>query len=251
MMKQAGVFFIIFAFLYLMINRFRIHGALLRLFLKQGFLFSAGAIIPFMLTCGILLIAGVFEKFWFWTFSYASEYGSQVTLSEGSKIFLTQASEVMGNFYLLWGMAGIGISALFWDRTRRTHNTFLLGFSLFSFLAVCPGLYFREHYFVLILPAAACLMGIAISSLRNQILKFEPGWQFFPTLLFLIVFLLGVYSYRSFFFELSPFQACRMMYGSNPFPESIEISNYIRAHSQEQDKIAILVIPQLRGYGFR
>ena len=42
------------------------------------------------------------------------------------------------------------------------------------------------------------------------------------------------------------------MYGLNPFPESIAIAEYIKAHSKEQDKIAVLGSePQIYFYSNR
>ena len=37
---------------------------------------------------------------------------------------------------------------------------FLLGFLFFSALALCPGFYFRLHYFILVLPAVSLLAGV-------------------------------------------------------------------------------------------
>jgi hypothetical protein len=55
-----------------------------------------------------------------------------------------------------------------------------------------------------------------------------------------------------FFFRANPAQACRMMYGVNPFPESIEIAEYIKNHSVEGDKIAVIGSePQLYFYSNR
>ena len=42
------------------------------------------------------------------------------------------------------------------------------------------------------------------------------------------------------------------MYGANPFPESVEISRYIRSHSRDNDRIAILGSePQIYFYSRR
>lgn len=251
-MKQPGVFFIIFAFLYFLFNLHRMHNIPFHHFLKQGFLFLFGSIIPLVLTVGILYIVGVFEKFWFWTFLYAYEYGSNIPLSMGLEMFLNHVPNVIGHFYPLWAIAGLGISALFWDKTARTHAPFVLGFFVFSFLAVCPGLYFRNHYFVLILPTIALLIGISITSFKRLISQLKPKFQFMATIIFLVAFFLGVFQHGSFFFKLTPFQACRAMYGPNPFPESIAIAKYIKVHSKEQDKIAILGSePQIYFYSNR
>ena len=170
----------------------------------------------------------------------------------GSEIFLNQVSNIMGHFYLLWAVAGLGISTLFWDKTSRTHAPFILEFLVFSFLAICPGFYFREHYFVFILPAVSLLIGIGINSLKRLILKFRPKFQWMPAILFLMAFFIGVAQYGSFFFKLTPFEACRVLYGYNPFPESIRIAEYIKRHSKRLDKIAVLGSePQIYFYSSR
>jgi len=251
-MKQPGIFFAVFAFFFLLFSLRGAPHASFRSNLSQGLLFLLGAIMPFVMTLGILYKTGVFEKFWFWTVSYAREYSSQIPFSIGLSIFLNQVALVIGKFYLLWAVGGIGVIALFWDQTVQARAPFVLGFFVFSFLAVCPGLYFREHYFVLLLPAVALLIGIGVSSLGKLILKFQPKFRWVPTILLLVFLFMGVYSYASFFFELTPGQACRMMYGPNPFPESIPIAEYIKAHTKGGDEIAVLGSePQIYFYSSR
>jgi hypothetical protein len=252
MMKQPGVMFIIFAFLYLLFAIHHRHNIPFRSLLIQCTLFIIGSILPFLLTLVILYNIGVLERFWFWTFLYAYEYTSQIPFSLGLEILLSQVLPIMGHFYLLWAVAGLGISALFWDKTSRTHAPFILGFFIFSFLAVCPGFYFRGHYFIFILPVVSILIGIGINSLKRLILKFQPNFQWLPAVLFLAAFFIGVLQYGSFFFKLTPFEVCREMYGYNPFPESIRIAEYIKTHSKEKDKIAVLGSePQIYFYSNR
>jgi len=45
---------------------------------------------------------------------------------------------------------------------------------------------------------------------------------------------------REFLFRLSPVEACRELYGRNPFPEAIQVADYIRAHSEKDARIAVL-----------
>jgi 4-amino-4-deoxy-L-arabinose transferase-like glycosyltransferase len=252
LMKQPGIFFAIFAFCYFLFSLYRIRNIPYSLIFRQGLLFLFGAIVPFALTIGILYKAGVLEKFWFWTYLYGKEYASRVPFSMGPQIFLSQVPHIVGQFYLLWVIGGVGISAFLWDKTARTRAPFVLGFFVFSFLAVCPGLYFREHYFVLILPAVALLIGIGINSLRRLISRFQPKFRWVSTILFLVFLSVGVYSYGPFFFEIEPVQACRMTYGPNPFPESVRIAEYIKARSKKEDKIAILGSePQIYFYSNR
>jgi hypothetical protein len=252
LMKQPGIFFVIFGFLYLLFSLLRLQKAPSGLMMRQGSIFLLGAIIPFVLTCVILSRAGVLGKFWFWTFSYASEYVSEVSFSWGLKIFFHALLPVIGGFYLLWGIAGLGIIALLFEETARVHRTFVWGFLVFSFLAVCPGFYFRPHYFVFLLPVLALLIGIAIGSLKRILLRSQPEFGFVSTILFLVVFSIGIAHNGAFFFGLTPVQACRTMYGLSPFPESIEIAKYIKAHTKKGDKIAVLGSePQIYFYSDR
>jgi hypothetical protein len=73
-----------------------------------------------------------------------------------------------------------------------------------------------------------------------------------PMILFLVAIFIGVVQYGSFFFRLTPVDACRAMYAYNPFPESIRIAEYIKTHSKREDKIAVLGSePQIYFYSDR
>jgi 4-amino-4-deoxy-L-arabinose transferase-like glycosyltransferase len=81
LMKQPGILFAIFAALYWLWREWRRPFPWRELALRGGTLF-AGVALPFGLTCLILLRAGVFRSFWFWTWSYAREYGSHTSLRD-------------------------------------------------------------------------------------------------------------------------------------------------------------------------
>ncbi|WP_232367106.1 hypothetical protein [Desulfocicer vacuolatum] len=51
---------------------------------------------------------------------------------------------------------------------------------------------------------------------------------------------------------MTPVQACRSMYSINPFPESLKIAQYIKDHTRENDKIAVIGSePQIYFYSNR
>jgi hypothetical protein len=73
-----------------------------------------------------------------------------------------------------------------------------------------------------------------------------------PIFLVAAVLIGPTYILRGFFFQATPVQACRMMYGINPFPESIGIAAYIKSRSTENDKIAVIGSePQIYFYSNR
>ena len=73
------------------------------------------------------------------------------------------------NAPLLWMLAIVGATALAWDGNARRRISFLVPLAIFSFLSVCPGFYFRPHYFVLALPAVAIFTAIGARSVATLV----------------------------------------------------------------------------------
>jgi hypothetical protein len=130
----------------------------------------------------------------------------------------------------------------------------LVGAALFSFLTVCPGFIFRNHYFVTLLPAVALLAGVAVSAMVQFLSdkKMPSPVRVLPVLVVAAAIIGPIFTLSGFFFRVNPVEACRMMYGINPFPGSIEIAEYIKNHSTKDDKIAVIGSePQLYFYANR
>jgi hypothetical protein len=246
LMKQPGLFFILFAALYLLFSEW-MRGFNRRRSLPRIALFLLGSALPFAGACLWMASSGLFARFWFWTFSYASQYGNIVGLGQGLQIFWGAVSQVVAPAMLLWILAGIGVIAVFWDQKARIHSVFLLGFLTFSFAAICPGLYFRQHYFVLLLPAVALLCGVAVGQSSALVREFISGesstkmWlTIIPALVFLAALGISVYHDREFFFVSDPVAACHRLYGHNPFPEAPQIADFIRRRAGAGDQIAVI-----------
>jgi len=253
-MKQHGVFFMAFGVIYLVWSMIRKQPRDLKRVASGTGLLMFGSAIPFVVSCTALYAVGVFPKFWFWTFTYGSQYVSEVPISNAMHNFMIQAPWAIGPWGFLWGIAGIGLTAIFWNEKARLSWFFLVGFALFSFLTICPGFFFRSHYFVTMLPAVALLAGVAVSAMIQLLSERKRRFpiQIAPALLITIAMVIPTLKMSNFFFRATPAEACRMMYSVNPFPESIEIGKYIKNHSAEDDKIAVLGSePQLFFYANR
>jgi hypothetical protein len=167
---------------------------------------------------------------------------------------MARASQVGNAAPLIWGLAGIGLTVIGWDRQTRRHWPFFLLFALFSFLAICPGFYFRPHYFVLTLPAAALLAGVGVGAVARLL-----GSRTTPLIgygvggaLAIVCLAAAVISQRHFLFTQTPTEAARSTYGRNPFPESLEIADIIRSKTTEADRIAVIGSePQIYFYAAR
>ena len=212
--------------------------------------FLLGAFIPFGLTCALLAAAGVFKDFWFWTFDYARAYVSEVSLSDGVTIFVQAIRGIAAPALPLWILAAAGAAAPLWDETVRRRVRFLAVFAAGSLLSICPGFYFREHYFVLLLPAVALLAAVAVTSGGRALEKWlsaeqesarEAGLaEILPIVMLGAALLYPVFQERTFFFSLTPVQASRRTYGANPFPEAVEIARRIAADTAPDDRVAVL-----------
>jgi Dolichyl-phosphate-mannose-protein mannosyltransferase len=238
-MKQPGILFFVFAGLYWLWREWKRPFPWRNAAVRAGALL-AGLVLPFGLTCLILFRAGVFSSFRFWTWSYAREYGSMTTLREAWPMLRASLPWVVRPF-VIWEIVAVGLAAPLWSRCARAHGRFMASFFLFSVLAVCPGLYFRPHYFILLLPAAALCTGIGVSAAQRALRERQFGrlvvWL--PVLYFAVVFAISVRGQYKTYFHLDPVSLNTKIFDRDPFLEAVAVGNYIKAHSSEQDTIGV------------
>lgn len=243
LMKQHGALFVAFGGSYLLIELlFYRKGEDRRSKIHCFLLFSLGAILPYGITCVIFYLSGEFRKFWFLTFEYAKTYAAKIPLSMAWPLFKNSALPVFQSGFTIWIFAGLGSIGLFLDKRIRQRLLFISMFIVFSFLSICPGFYFRKHYFILFLPAAALLSGIGVKTMANM-LSFSTfrGIKYgLPIFIAVACLTISVYQQRTFLFKMTPFQASRSAFGINPFPEALEISRFIQSHSNKHDQIAVI-----------
>jgi hypothetical protein len=239
LMKQPAILFAVFAGLYWLWREWKQPFSRPTLALRGCALF-AGMALPFGLTCLILLWAGVLPSFWFWTWTYAREYGSIISLRQAWPMLRAAAPWVVRPF-VIWEIVAVGLTAPLWSRYARAHDGFVASFFLFSLLAVCPGLYFRPHYFILILPAAALCTGIGVCAVRQSLLERRLGTMagWIPVLFFAVVFGISVRAQYTTFLRLDPASIGEKIFARDPFSEAVAVGSYIKANSSEQDTIGL------------
>jgi hypothetical protein len=258
-MKQPGIFFALFGVAYLLYHHLflaadRPAGSSMKTLLRKISAFSLGAALPLVIILLWLFSVGVFDKFWFWTVIYASKYGTQVSLSQAFPLFWENLVSVADGFFLIWILSALGLVALFFHKELIQKRLFVLFFTLFSFLSICPGFYFRQHYFVTLLPAVAILAGVFIDFLGSK----SSAWLK-PSLakligigIFVTAALVGIVRQKDYFFRDDPIKLARSIYGGNPFPESLPVAEFIRSRTDISDRIAVLGSePQILFYADR
>jgi 4-amino-4-deoxy-L-arabinose transferase-like glycosyltransferase len=240
LMKQHGAFFVLFCLLYLLFAPEKEQDGL-RLRVGRAAVYVAGAALPYALTCVLLQRAGVFAQFWFWTVSYAGEY-SKMGARRALHAFVESSSAIVAQTAPIWILVALGLTALWWGGSARRHSRFLGLLLLCSFLSLCPGAYFRPHYFVLILPAAAILTGVAISSAIEKLadLTRSPLPLFLPILGFLLCFGGAIFHERQTYFKMNALEVFESIYPGSPFVAAAPIAEYVKNNSAPTDRIAVI-----------
>lgn len=240
--KQHGFAFSVFAALYILFDALNQRPLQWRRPALRLFLFACGVLTVFTCLCLIMAWTGVFRSFWFWTFDYASTYISQVSLRQAWHDFIKTFTAIVRAAPLLWILVGFGFFSLTTKSIAKPQRVFLLMFTIFSLVSICPGFYFRPHYFVLLLPCASLLAAATVSMFVDFLSRFSIRKIQYGAAIFLIVISLfqSIYKQRNYLFHMTPFQISRAAYWVNPFPESIKIADFIRKRTSPMDRIAVL-----------
>jgi Dolichyl-phosphate-mannose-protein mannosyltransferase len=240
LMKQHGILFAVFGFFFWAWSEWKQEASWRRL-ISRGSILTSGMILPFLITCLTIWNAGVFRQFWFWTVSYGATYEKELKFSEGWKFFRAMIPRFARplNIFL---PAGLGLTALFWNRRGREHKALILSLALFSFLAVCPGFYFRAHYFLVLLPAVALLAGLGVSAAYEYLQgrNISRAMAIIPIAFFVLSYLSALRGQRKYLFKMDSLHVHREMYAGDGFPEAMAVGDYIRDHSSSQDRVAVL-----------
>jgi 4-amino-4-deoxy-L-arabinose transferase-like glycosyltransferase len=237
--KQHAFGFILFSYFFIFWNQ--IHQKPLKLNKTSGIflIYSFFIFLPFAVTCLIMYRSGVFEKFWFWTFDYAHRYVSIVTFKEGIHEFKGNFFPILTQAPLIWILSLIGLICVILKKTLHKFAISFTAFLICSFLAVCPGLFFRQHYFMLFLPAVLIFTGAAIYSIQ-QLFNSEIKKNIVAIIIIASAWFHTFYLQRNILLEGDPVKLASIIYRENHFNEMAEIAKYIKAHSDPNDKIAVL-----------
>lgn len=240
LMKQPGLVYFAFAATFF-IYCAKVKGMDWRRVTSRTGTMLAGFAWPFLLTCVVMLWAGVFRTFAFWTISYARVYAFIVPFQAGMLELREQAHHIFFSAPLLWIMAGLGLGALILHRFRSSQAMFVGGLLAFSAVGVAGGLHFRDHYFVLLLPVAALLCGFAVEWATDLVRRRQSLWlRAAPAIVCSIAFAASFVHQREWFFPSSPIAASQLRYPGNPFVEAREIGEYLRNNTPPGTRIAVI-----------
>lgn len=212
--------------------------------LKELSYYSAGCLLPYVLTCLWLWAAGVFPEFWFWTVSYGSKYVSGIPLVKATDMTSAMLKAVVGPNLIFWLLPWVGALMMWWDdRLERDRRFLITALFLFSCLAISVGFYFREHYFILLLPVLALLIAVAVSR-SLQLLQGDQSVELFLALGVVVVAVVAMgavlFGNGAVWLTSSPRKAVENIYLSTVFGDAREVAAIIAADTKPDARIVVL-----------
>jgi hypothetical protein len=242
LMKQPGAAFFVLAIALIVWHDRRAAGRPLREAVRPIALLTAGGALPFAALLAVLWWNGALGKFWFWTFEYARAYATQTPLSAATAM-LAYALKIVGQAaWPFWVLAGAGFLLLRLVAWPKKTRVWLTALALVSTLAILPGYVFRQHYFLLVAPAAALLAGIALVSIGRLAALALPRVAANGLAVVLGLTIAGSYvmTEREYLFSMTDTELSRSLYDVNPFVEAPAIGAYLREHTAPTDRIGVL-----------
>jgi hypothetical protein len=164
-----------------------------------------------------------------------------IPLYEGFARFRHEVAGIIAASPVVWSLALLGTAVLGWHEETRRSARFLGLFAACSLAAVCTGLRFSDHYFILLLPAASLLAAAFVTALvGTEAVRRRGLARALRVGIPVAAILVTVVRERENLFFRSPVAVSRAIYGLNPFPEAVEIARWIREHSDPKDRIAVI-----------
>ncbi|MBT3515551.1 MAG: hypothetical protein HN474_09580 [Nitrospina sp.] len=213
-----------------------------------------GYFIPLTIFFIFCLLTKSLSQMFFWTFIMPSEMTPSLSITRVIEHFKILTPPIIKSSSQFFSFAFIGLLAPLWNSKLRPAMYFIILFLFISFFTMCISFYLRAHYFIYLFPAIALLTGVGFSSSYVLIKKLPliKSNKLIIIGLILLFFSYSILSQKKFLFQTNPKFASRIIYGSNPFPESLIIADYVKEHSSPEDKIAILGSePQILFYSNR
>jgi hypothetical protein len=239
LMKQQGICFNLFAVTfvigYAIVNR----TVFSTVFFRKVFYLCLGMIVPLALTYKYLDMAGVLGRCEFWTYTYAMSYATELGPREGLARFFGYVDKKWPIYFAFLGFIAVSLPFVLRDRAYRNKILFAGWFLVFSFLGTAIDFNFREHYFILLLPALAIFVGLAIVALQSSIER--PFFKAFPVLTCLLILGFSVYQQQAYFFQLPANTVSQLIYtGDAPFTVMPAVGDCIRTNSPPSATVAVI-----------
>ena len=170
-------------------------------------------------------------------------YERRLPLTAYPQVLWQRSQPLLRAFWPILLLAAAQAAAVLPTRTRvqgvtRRNTLLVLAWLGASFAGTASGGYFREHYFIQIIPALAVLAGMAVGGLRLR--------QYAPPLRLAIrgglvatSIGLGMLAHGWYFLPGSADAKAVRLYGGNPVVAAVAVGRFLAAHAGQQDTVFV------------
>jgi hypothetical protein len=208
--------------------------------------------VPIVLTALLLWRAGVWDKFWWWTVTYARVHAAALPWSNGRDRLAGYFTHLYWDASF-WVLALAGLVCLIVRKGGVDEKFFFLSLLLFSAVAIFPTFQFTGHYFVLMLPVVALLAAKAVMPVAARVAA-QPlaVVRCAPWIIFGLAWAGVGYSHGDVFLKSGPVETDILLDPANDFQVFRVIADYIRGQSRPTAKLAVFGSePELLFYAHR
>lgn len=213
-------------------------------FIYNALSFAGGGILIVGFLFLFMYSKGVFSDMIRWAYEHPKNYVSAMPYEEGKKYFIYTRDAIVEHYKFFWIHA---ILALLVTLPKTINIKFkILAYTLLgaSFLTIVPGFFFYGHYWIQTIPGLALIAGLTFHSIQLLLVKVFKIADYKISYSYLIIFSLLTISHvmanKAYYFHPNYERILRTVYGNNPFPESMEIANYINSHSKPEDGLVLI-----------
>lgn len=242
MTKTSGLFLVLWGGVILILDFLFSENKTLKKLIIQISTYSTGVFLIIGSFFLLIYVKGSFQDMIFWTYEIPKNYVSKIPFDDGIKYFTYSKNAILQNYKFFWYHSLLAVILSLLKTVSWQQKFFGITLLVFSFFTIVPGFYFYGHYWIQTIPGLSVVAGLTyytLISLANKFLKIKS-----IKYVYLGVFALLTYTHisalKSYYFKPNYERILRTVYGNNPFPESMEIGNWINANSKPEDNIVLL-----------
>lgn len=215
-------------------------------------IYSAGVLLVWGAMCLAIWKLGVWDQFVTWTVIYPKDYTRQIPITAAPANFLNTFLPILTYAWPLFLLALTGFISIL-RRGNVEQRCWGIALVVAGLLAISPGFYFREHYFLLLIPTIAILSAFGVKAIADHFHKRLAKTDDRPVAVLCgAALLLPLIMQAGLLFTQPLRVVSRTLYGANPFVESPEIGKFLKERMGKDDLMTIFGSePQLCFYSQR
>lgn len=229
--------------------------------------FVLGAAVVLAAPCIYFAVKGAWSAFVDGVIGHNLSYSARLPLHAYGANLMRASGPILKSEVTLWLCAGIAVALLARSslasaepassKTNAHPRPEYLGLCaawwVGSMVAVSVGGYYREHYFILLMPATALLAAagvVLVSCFFEDLGLYSQGT--ITLVITLLAIARPIASESQYYAARDPVEVSRRLYGPNPFAESPAVARVLRESSTPEDRVFVYGSePQLLFYADR